>query len=622
MVQILTGPRLARALRAGALAVAREQETLNRINVFPVPDADTGANLASTLRAAAAALTTPNELTVGQTARTAADAALDGARGNSGAILAQFLHGMADSIGAKVSVTTREFVAAVRRGAESAQLALSQPVEGTILSVLRAWAAALDEQAGKIHDFSELLGSGLDRAREALANTPKQLAVLARYGVVDAGAQGFVYFLEGISTFFRDRRAASWRRAGMSLDAADAVRRRPCRSGRHLPLLFRRACSPASTSTAKPSRTRVGTLGGSLVVAGGGSRLRVHLHTNEPQRLFTRLAEFGTLQQTKIDDMVLQQLAARGAALAVVTDSSCDMPEAKAHAAGLVRVPLSISFGDETFIDGVDMTPAQFYQRLATGGTAPKTSQPAVGDFRRTFRRLLENHEGIISLHVSAGLSGTYQAALAAARQVDADRIRVVDTRQVSVALGLVAEAVGEAIAAGNDLDGVAAFAERVSRETRLFASFASLDLATRGGRVSASQARVATLFGLNPAPHRGRGRQGHTSRSLPWIRGLPSGNRQAGPTFRRGPAGAPHGHARERGRGGRIRRRAAVFPSRSVGHPPCQSHRRAGRPCRPRGGRRGGAPTGGLMFLQAERVPAKFYGRPAARPRRPAMED
>ncbi|MGD1147784.1 MAG: DegV family protein [Thermoanaerobaculaceae bacterium] len=498
MVQILTGPRLARALRAGALAVAREQETLNRINVFPVPDADTGANLASTLRAAAAALTTPNELTVGQTARTAADAALDGARGNSGAILAQFLHGMADSIGTKVSVTTREFVAAVRRGAETAQQALTHPVEGTILSVLRAWTVALEEQAGKIHDFGELLGSGLDRAREALANTPKQLAVLARHGVVDAGAQGFVYFLEGISTFFRDRRAASWRRAGMSLAQSTPF------AAAHADLdLTYRYCSEGLLIGERLDRKAVArevdTLGGSLVVAGGGSRLRVHLHTNEPQRLFATLAAFGTVQHTKIDDMVLQQLAARGATLAVVTDSSCDVPEAKAHAAGLVRVPLSISFGDETFLDGVDITPPQFYQRLAANMVAPKTSQPAVGDFRSTFQRLLENHEGVISLHLSAGLSGTYQAALAAARQVDPSRIRVVDTRQISVALGLVAEAVGEAIAAGEDLDGAVAVAESVSRETRLFASFASLDLAVRGGRISASQARVATLFGINP---------------------------------------------------------------------------------------------------------------------------
>lgn len=498
MVQFLTGPRLARALRAGALAVVREQETLNRINVFPVPDADTGANLASTLRAAAAALSTPHDLTVGQTARAAADAALDGARGNSGAIFAQFLHGMAESIGNKVSVTTREFAAAVRRGADSAQQALAQPVEGTILSVLRAWAAALEEQTSRIHDFGDLLGRGLERAREALANTPKQLAVLAKHGVVDAGAQGFVYFLEGISTFFGDRMAASWRRAGLSLAQPTPF------AAAHADLdLTYRFCAEGLISGERLDRKAIGRmvapLGGSIVIAGGGSRLRVHVHTNEPHRLMGALAEAGTVERTKIDDMVLQQLAAREAKLALVTDSACDMPEAQAHAIGLVRVPLAISFGEEKFLDGVDITPAQFYRRLATAEVAPKTSQPSVGDFRATFQRLLEAHEGVISLHVTGGMSGTYQAALAAARQVDARRIRVVDTRQVSVGLGLVAAAVGEAIAAGADLEGAAAVAERVSREVKLFASFATLDLAVRGGRISASQARVATLFHLNP---------------------------------------------------------------------------------------------------------------------------
>jgi DegV family protein with EDD domain len=498
VVQTLTGPRLARALRAGALAVAREQETLNRINVFPVPDADTGANLASTLRAAAAALTTPNELTVGQTARTAADAALDGARGNSGAIFAQFLHGLAESIGNRVSVTTREFVAAARRGTEAAQQALAQPVEGTILSVLRAWAAGLEEQAAKIHDFGELLGRALERAREALANTPKQLAVLARHGVVDAGALGFVYFLEGISTFFRDRRAASWRRAGLS----EAQPTPFAAAHAELDLTYR-FCSEGLLSGHQLDRKAIARsvepLGGSLVVAGGGSRLRIHLHTNEPQRLFATLATFGKLERTKIDDMVLQQLAAREATIALVSDSSCDLPEATAHAIGLVRVPLSVSFGEEIYTDGVDITPPQFYQRLATATVPPKTSQPAVGDFRATFQRLLETHEGIVSVNLSGGLSGTYQAAVAAAREVDPRRIRVVDTCQVSVALGLVAEAVGEAIAAGGSLDEVAALAQRLSREIRLFAAIPSLDMAVRGGRVSAAEARIAGLFRINP---------------------------------------------------------------------------------------------------------------------------
>ncbi len=498
MVHLLTGPRLARALRAGALAVAREQESLNRINVFPVPDADTGANLASTLRAAAAALRTPAELTVGQTARTAADAALDGARGNSGAIFAQFLHGLAEAVENRVAVTTREFVAAARRGADAAQQALATPVEGTILSVLREWASGLEEQTARIHDFRELLGRGLERARKALANTPRQLAVLARHGVVDAGAQGFVYFLEGVSTFFRDRRAAAWRRAGLSEAQPTPF------AAAHADLdLTYRYCSEGLVTGERLDRKAiakaVAPLGGSLVVAGGGSRLRVHLHTNEPQRLFDQLAAFGTLARTKSEDMVLQQLAAREAKVALVTDSSCDLPEATAHSAGLVKVPLTLSFGETTFVDGVDITPAQFYQRLAVAEAPPRTSQPAVGDFRATFERLLENHEGILSLHLSAGLSGTFQAALAAARQVAPDRIRVVDTRQISITLGLVAEAVSEAIAAGAGLAEAASVAERVSREIMLLAAFSSLDMAQRGGRVSAAQARTAKFFGLHP---------------------------------------------------------------------------------------------------------------------------
>ncbi|HUK13404.1 MAG TPA: DegV family protein [Thermoanaerobaculaceae bacterium] len=498
MVQILTGPRLARAFRAGALAVVREQETLNRINVFPVPDADTGANLASTLRAAAAALSTPRGITVGQTARTAADAALDGARGNSGAIFAQFLHGLAESIGSRVHVTTREFVAAVRRGADAAQQALAQPVEGTILSVLRAWAAALEERASKVRDFGELLRGGLERAREALAFTPRQLAVLAKNGVVDAGAQGFVYFLEGVSSFFGDRRAADWRRAGLSLAQPTPF------AAAHADLdLTYRYCAEGLLRGDRLDRKaiarEVAPLGGSLVVAGGGSRLRVHLHTNEPQRLFSALAACGTVERTKIDDMVLQQLAARQARVALVSDSSCDMPEASAHALGLVRVPLTISFGDETFVDGVDITPAQFYQHLEATSVAPKTSQPAVGEFRATFQTLLASHDAVIAVQLAAGLSGTFQAAVAAATQVDRERIRVIDTGQVSVALGLVAEAVGEAIAAGAGFEEAAAVAERASRQTVLYATFPSLEMAARGGRVSPRLAWITRHLGVVP---------------------------------------------------------------------------------------------------------------------------
>lgn len=498
MVQILTGPRFARALRAGALAVVREQESLNRINVFPVADADTGANLASTLRAAAAAMVMPNIVTVGQSARAAADAALDGARGNSGAIVAQFFHGVAEYVGNRVQITTRDFAAAVRRGAEAAYQALQHPTEGTILSVVREWAASLEEHARHVADFSDLLARGLERARSALADTPRQLAVLARHGVVDAGAQGFVYFLEGISSIFRDRRAADWNRAGLTTHAPTPF------AAAHAELDEKyRYCAEGLLKGIRLDRkvvaAAVAPLGESLVVAGGGSRLRVHLHTNEPQQFFGVLASFGTLERTKTDDMILQQLAAREARIALVTDSGCDLPEAAAHGFGLVRVPLTLRFGEEAFLDGVDMTPHQFYQRLASSPVAAATSQPAVGDFKRTFAHLLERREAVVVVTISSGLSGTYQAACAAAASVDPSRILVIDSRQVSVGAGLVAEAAGKAIAAGLPLAEVGRAAQRAVGRVRLFAAIPSLATAARGGRVPPAIARLSQLFRLKP---------------------------------------------------------------------------------------------------------------------------
>ena len=147
---------------------------------------------------------------IGDASRVAADAALDGARGNSGAIFAQFLHGLAESFRDRPHVSTSEFATAAGKGSEAAYLALQEPREGTILSVLRAWAHDLKENADEHDDFVEALGRALAAARRALADTPKQLAVLARSHVVDAGGQGFVYFLEGVLESLRSDEPVEW----------------------------------------------------------------------------------------------------------------------------------------------------------------------------------------------------------------------------------------------------------------------------------------------------------------------------------------------------------------------------------------------------------------------------
>ena len=414
----LSGTGFSRVVRAGALAVVRQQETLNRINVFPVRDADTGANLAATLRAAASRLGSEAPDSVGDAARVAADGALDGARGNSGAIFAQFLHGLASSMERLRMVDGTQFAAAAVSGTESAYSALQEPREGTILSVLRAWS---HELSGRAHeeDLPELMHSGLVAAREALAATPRQLEVLARSHVVDAGGQGFVYFLEGLIDSLRGGHEAAW------VPSEAPAHGLPPFSEDHDEIDERyRFCTEALLTPrgeASLSRdavmTRVAGLGESIVVAGGETRVRVHIHTNEPQRFLAAVADLGVIERSKIDDMVLQQLAGREAAVAIVTDSTTDLPEDVAFRLGVVAVPLTLSLGDEEYLDGVDITLDGFVHRIVSGSGVPRSSQPAVADFAQTYRRLLEYREGVVSVHIAGAMSGTVQAARAAAER-------------------------------------------------------------------------------------------------------------------------------------------------------------------------------------------------------------
>ena len=498
MVRTLNGPAFSRVLRAGALAVVREQETLNRINVFPVRDADTGANLAATLKAAASRLGGSSPDGVGAAARVAADGALDGARGNSGAIFAQFLHGLAGGMERRSQVDGPQFALAARRGTESAYTALQDPREGTILSVLKAWSRELGRRSGE-EDFTEMMHGGLVAARVALADTPRQLEVLARNHVVDAGGQGFVYFLEGIIESLRGRETA-WAPVEAPPHGL------PPFSLEHEEIDERfRYCTEALLAAREAPLSRhavmaaVLGLGESLVVAGGERRLRVHIHTNEPQRFLATVAALGVVEHSKIDDMVLQQLEGRAATIALVADSTTDLPEDVAFRLGVVAVPLTLTLGDESYLDGVDITLDGFIQRVTSGRGVPRSSQPAVADFVQTYRRLLEYREGIVSVHIARAMSGTVQAAQAAAREVDPGRIRVIDSCAVSVGAGLLLEAAGEAIAAGAGLDEVAALVERVKREIRIFGTVASLDFAVRGGRVSPSMARALKRLHLAP---------------------------------------------------------------------------------------------------------------------------
>jgi len=496
----LDGRRLSRAVIAGARFVSDRAEPLNKINVFPVPDGDTGSNLASTLQKAAAGIARVRERHVRAMSQTLADEAVGGARGNSGAILAQFFCGFAEGLPNLPRISTRDFGEAVVRAAESAYQAIARPVEGTILTVIRDWARHVRTRSAEVPDFEKLLPESLERAKASLENTPRQMQALKNAGVVDAGAQGFVYLIEGIVRYLREAARGAIPEAPPADLKAAVFDKTPEE------ILFR-FCTEALLEGDRIDRDALrreaALMGDSIVIAGSASRVRLHVHTNEPEKVFEAAGRFAEVAQTKVEDMRAQHETRfdqnRAQRVGVVTDSTCDLPQALFDEFAIGMVPVRVFFGSENYLDKVTITPAEFYARFAVTDQQPKTSQPPPADFTQVYRYVSTHAGSIVSIHLSAAFSGTYQAAVVGARAIEKTRFVHVDSRNVSVGLGLVVRAAAEAAAAGKDAEEVARVAREAADRTRAFVAVPTLEHLVRGGRVSPLKGLFARWLRLLP---------------------------------------------------------------------------------------------------------------------------
>jgi uncharacterized protein len=496
----LDGRRLSRAVIAGARFVGDRAEALNKINVFPVPDGDTGTNVASTLQKIAAGISRVRHRHVREMSKTLADEAVGGARGNSGAILAQFFCGFSEGLPDRPRITSRDFGKAVVRAGESAWSAIARPVEGTILSVMRDWSNHVAKRAEEVEDFAELLPESLSEAQRSLDNTPKQMKVLAKAGVVDAGAQGFVYLLEGIVRYLREAARGSIPEAPPAEVKAAIFDRTP------ESILFRfctEALLEGDSIDRDELRRQAALLGDSIVVAGGAAKVRLHVHTNEPEKLFETLGRLTEVTQTKVEDMHAQHETRfdqnRAQRVGIVTDSTCDLPEGIVEELQIGVVPIRVYFGSENYLDKVTITPSEFYARFAVTDVAPSTSQPPPADFTQVYSNVSTHAGAVVSIHLASVLSGTYQAALVGARPVQKTAFEHVDSRSASVGLGLVVRAAAEAAAAGKSAAEVARIAREAADRVHVFIAVPTLQHLVRGGRVSPLRGLLAKALGLLP---------------------------------------------------------------------------------------------------------------------------
>jgi DAK2 domain fusion protein YloV len=301
----IDGEALARAFAAGADALRRQADAINAINVFPIPDGDTGTNMHLTMRAALDDVRRAPSSRACDVASAAAHGALMGAKGNSGVILSQILAGFAVAVDGAETVDARALAGGLERGRAAAYDVVSAPKEGTILTAITAAANAAAASAGESADAS--FAAVVDAVEDAVARTPELLPVLKEAGVVDSGAEGLFVLLEGMLHGFRGEAAAEHVGGFGAIDASwlSATQRMHGHDGAASGFCTEFVVSGAGVDV-DALREQLRPLGDSLLVVGAGEVARVHIHTHMPDDALAIGRAAGSVSNEKVDDMEAQ----------------------------------------------------------------------------------------------------------------------------------------------------------------------------------------------------------------------------------------------------------------------------------------------------------------------------
>jgi hypothetical protein len=496
----LDGRNLYYTFVAGARKVIAHQIELNRINVFPVNDGDTGTNLASTIRAVIESLHPHRSYKI--TADRIAEATLMNARGNSGIIFAQFFYGLSNEIGDLKKITLEEFAGSLQRAVKYIYEAVSNPVEGTMLSVIRDWADYIYNSWQKFTDFNHLLLSSYEILKKSLLETKAKLKVLALNNVVDAGAKGFVLFVEGIIDYLETRNVKELLQAKTEAAALPKIEEVITEDVEY------RYCTEAilrDTSIDQHSLMQLlDKYGNSAVVAGSEKMRRLHVHTNDPADLFFTLKDYGTITFQKADDMIRQSESVfkRKYNIALVTDSTCDLADEILDYYQIHILPVTISFGENNYLDKITLKPDQFYKLLETSPHYPKSSQVNEKSFINLYSHLASHYDSVIAVNLSDKLSGTFHTSQRAAQLVSREfnkPITVINSKGISGSIGLLVLRIAQSIEKGMSHDQIVDMAENWISKTKIYVTLSTLKYMIKGGRLSYTKGLLARILRVSP---------------------------------------------------------------------------------------------------------------------------
>jgi uncharacterized protein len=403
-IHYIDGKRFKLIIQAGSGWVMTNKEQLNKINVFPVPDGDTGTNMSMTLSSAVREMDALKDLSLETTAKAAAWGGLMGARGNSGIILAQILGGVAESVEGRSKMLSSDVAHAFSLASKKAYKAVLNAAEGTILTVLRETAEAAESAALQEKDLFRLLSFMVSSAKASVERTPELLPKLKDAGVVDAGGLGFMFFLEGMVRLIQGVVNSS-ETSGVEGVFNDAKADYADHEWNF------RFCTEFMLKGSKISedgiKEALSLMGDSIVVVGDSRLARVHIHTGEPQDVLNYATTLGQVSSIKVDDMLIQH-------------TSRFEDSAKKKATSVIAIALGDGFKELFYNGGAEL--------VADGGP---TQNPSTADIIAAIETVTSGNVILLPNH-----KNIYPAAVQAAEKTSKNTIVM---KTSSVAEGLAA---------------------------------------------------------------------------------------------------------------------------------------------------------------------------------------
>lgn len=479
----------------GAKAVISNEEHLNLINVFPIKDNDTGSNLASLMNEILTKSTL--EHTLKDTLNSISNAALIGSKGNSGLIFSQFFYGLSIDVNDD-ELDLEKLVLSLENGYSYAYESIENPVEGTIITLMRKWVLTLKSFLPHKTDIKEPLMSSNKALKKALKQTKDELLVLKKNDVVDAGAKAFTIFVDGFVNSVTNNEEKIKQLKPIIKNDLDH------KQFSNLDEITNRYCTEVLIKTNLDKfaiNSLVKKFGNSLVIGKSSNYYKIHIHTNDPSGFVSEVKNFAAIYETKIEDMVNQYNLnnKKQAKIGIITDSIADLPREITENNNIQVLPISIKAGDMYYFDGLTVNNNTIIEIVNSSNELPKTASPNLVSVIEMLKNLKKYYEKLIILTVSSKMSSTYNVFNTAVKRLDSKDIIIIDTLQNSTAQGLLVLKASKLALEDESFLNIIDKIKASIKRTKILVHVDSLDNMVKGGRIKKGLNIFAKIVRLKP---------------------------------------------------------------------------------------------------------------------------